>query len=110
MNKHWYVLIAVVIGMTAGFYFLVHTDAQEEHHHSVIHVGVLPDENMEQLNFRYAPLFSYLSEHTGLEYRHFRPTLDSLEKDGLIAIRSNSVHCSEKGYQFLDDILQTMLP
>ena len=50
------------------------------------------------------------SKHTGLKFIQLKPTLDSLEKDGLLAVRPDSICCSEKGYQFLDDVLQNLLP
>ena len=48
--------------------------------------------------------------HTGLPYEQLQPHIDPLLKDGLIIAEHQNIRCSEKGYHFLDDVLQHLLP
>ncbi|MDJ0834063.1 MAG: phosphate/phosphite/phosphonate ABC transporter substrate-binding protein [Gammaproteobacteria bacterium] len=68
MKKFWYALIAAVLGVTAVIYFLLQANVQDQSLYSVINVGVLPDESMDQLNYRYSPLIEYLSQQTGRSF------------------------------------------
>ncbi len=48
--------------------------------------------------------------HTGYPIETISQTLDSHKKEGLLVINGNRIHCSDRGYEFLDDVLQNWLP
>ncbi len=48
--------------------------------------------------------------HTGLGYTKLLTQLESLENDGLLIIDKDRIRCSERGYRFLDEVLQRLLP
>lgn len=48
--------------------------------------------------------------HTGQEYAKLHPQLESLENDGMLSIENDRIRCSERGYCFLDEVLQRLLP
>jgi len=48
--------------------------------------------------------------HTGLPYKQLQPHIDPLLEDGLIIAEHQNIRCSEKGYHFLDNVLQHLLP
>ena len=49
--------------------------------------------------------------HTGLAYTHLRPRLEPLQDEGLLIVEDDgTTRCSEKGYRFLDEMLQGFLP
>ena len=41
---------------------------------AALKIGVLPDQNSEQLQARYAPLLNYLSEELDVPWRRAQPT------------------------------------
>ncbi len=48
--------------------------------------------------------------HTGLGYTKLLTQLETLENDGLIIIDKDRIRCSKRGYRFLDEVLQRLLP
>ena len=48
--------------------------------------------------------------HTGLSLQEIEPNLHAHIEDGLLVMENNTVHCSERGYRFLDELLQSWLP
>ena len=48
--------------------------------------------------------------HTGLDYASLSPRLEPLHEGGLLTVAEDYVKCSEKGYRFLDELLQGLLP
>ena len=91
-----------------GIYFFI---SPSEHHGntpSIIHVGILPDESVEELHQRYDPLLKYLSVKIGIEFKLVIPSdyaeLMRLFRDhkvelayfgGLTFVRANLFHHAE---------------
>lgn len=48
--------------------------------------------------------------HTGLAYTSLYPRFEPLQNEGLLIVENDSTRCSEKGYRFLDELLQNFLP
>ncbi len=48
--------------------------------------------------------------HTGLPIEKINNSLQSHISDGLLIKNNNTIHCTERGYRFLDDVLQHWLP
>ena len=48
--------------------------------------------------------------HTGLAYEKLEHRLKPLQDEGLLIADHEFIRCSEKGYQFLDELLQQLLP
>ena len=48
--------------------------------------------------------------HTGLAYAGIHPQLKSLQEEGLLIMENDHIYCSEKGYRFLDELLQRLIP
>lgn len=48
--------------------------------------------------------------HTGLPIEKINNPLQTHISDGLLVKNNNNIHCSERGYKFLDDVLQHWLP
>ena len=48
--------------------------------------------------------------HTGLAFKQLQSQLAMLQNEGLIIVEQENICCSEKGYRFLDDVLQRLLP
>ena len=48
--------------------------------------------------------------YTGLPYERLQSNLNPLLEDKLIIADHQSIRCSEKGYRFLDDVLEQFLP
>ena len=48
--------------------------------------------------------------HTGLRFELLLPRLTPLQDEGLIVLEDDWVQCSERGFHFLDEVLQRLLP
>jgi len=48
--------------------------------------------------------------YTGLPYEQLQPRIEPLQEKGLLIVEQENIRCSEKGYQFLDELLQHLLP
>lgn len=48
--------------------------------------------------------------HTGLPIETINEPLQDQVAEGLLAMNNDRIHCSERGYRFLDDVLQNWLP
>ncbi len=48
--------------------------------------------------------------HTGLAFQTIDENLQTHIDEGLLVMENNTVHCSERGYRFLDELLQKWLP
>ena len=48
--------------------------------------------------------------HTGLKFESITENLESQISNGLLIKETDNVRCSDQGYRFLDDLLQTWLP
>lgn len=48
--------------------------------------------------------------HTGLQPDHLKQLINPLVDDGLLISKKDTISCSDQGYRFLDNILQTLLP
>ena len=53
---------------------------------------------------------SLFESHTGLTISDISEKIKTLVKEGLLIDKENSIHCSPKGYRFLNDVLQHWLP
>jgi len=74
MKTIWLILLTTLCTITAGVYFAVQSRISEEPTLSVLRVGVLPDQSVEALRKRYAPLLEYLSATTGLDTKLVTPS------------------------------------
>ena len=68
MKKNWYALLALLCVAIGGIFYILQPDFQQKTAPLEFHVGVLPDESMEQLHLRYDPLLDYLSAETGFKF------------------------------------------
>ena len=48
--------------------------------------------------------------HTGLKFESITENLESQISNGLLIKETDNIRCSDQGYRFLDDLLQTWLP
>ncbi len=74
MRNVWFPLLIVLCTVAAGVYFVLRPALHHETTPLVMRVGVLPDESVEALRKRYAPLLDYLSATTGLEFQLVLPS------------------------------------
>ena len=74
MKKSW-LSIFIVIGVFAiGTYYIFQPDLNNNITPSIIHIGILPDQGVEQLHTRYGPLIDYLSKETGIHFEMVVPS------------------------------------
>jgi len=48
--------------------------------------------------------------HTGLSMSKITSSIQTQIDEGLLVSENGSIHCSKRGYKFLDDVLQSWLP
>lgn len=75
-------LLAALLVLFAGLYYVQQVDRQKGAIPSVINVGVLPDESTEALQARLKPLLGYLAAQTGIEFR----LIESSDYDELLML------------------------
>lgn len=77
-----YSLLAVLLLLAAGLYYLLQSESRNYTGLSTLKVGILPDESIEQLQARFSPLLDYLAAETGLEFRF----VESSDYDELVGL------------------------
>ena len=80
MKFNFFSILAVLLVLFVGVFYVLQTENQDGAMPSTIHVGVLPDESKQALQARFESLLSYLSAETGLEFR----LIESSDYDELV--------------------------
>lgn len=69
MTKNWLVLFTGICTFAVALYFFPPESYVHRSTPLILHVGVLPDQDVQDLRDRYDPLLEYLVAETGLEFK-----------------------------------------
>ena len=74
MKINWFILLGVLGVIAAGLYLYSPVGFQQKSPPPVLHVGILPDQNMDNLYERYDPLLKHLAAETGIKFELVIPS------------------------------------
>lgn len=69
MNKNWLLSLVALCAIGAGLILYFPVNPQQQASPAIIHVGVLPDQDAQDLRKRYNSLLAYLAAETGLQFK-----------------------------------------
>ncbi|QMU61824.1 MAG: radical SAM family heme chaperone HemW [Gammaproteobacteria bacterium] len=78
--------------------------------HTLIEEDIIFEFMLNALRLKHGFTKQQFELHTGLPIEIINEPLQSHISEGLLVITNDNIHCSGRGYRFLDDVLQNWLP
>lgn len=78
--------------------------------HTLTEQDIIFEFMLNALRLKHGFTKQQFERHTGLPVKIIEETLQTHIADGLLLMNKDRIYCSERGYGFLDDVLQSWLP
>ena len=78
--------------------------------HALTKEDIIFEFMLNALRLKYGFTKQLFELHTGLSMEIIADSLQTNIREGLLVVDQDRIHCSDHGYEFLDDVLQSWLP